>query len=178
MQHELEAVVGTERAERALDGDAERPGPERPGLLSAAWSSRLLIGLTLVAALVVGAFLSLLTGSWWLLGVVLVVHFVGTAVVLWFILRLVSSVEAPSPTASAALEARGVRDPEGELNRLVKRAEGQDPEASGPVRQLLGGEGGQASETGTGSGESISRQQNSWTPSSEPSSAVDRDDAR
>jgi hypothetical protein len=178
MQHELEAIVGPERAERALDGDAERSGSERPGLLSAAWSSRLLIGLTLVAALVVGAFLSLLTGSWWLLGVVLAVHFLGTAMVLGFILRLVRNVEAPSPTASAALEARGVRDPEGELNRLVKRAEGHDPDASGPVRQLLGGEEAQGSETGTDGADSVSRQENSWTPSSEPSRPVDRSDAR
>ena len=138
MREELEDVVGTERAERALEASDRQPAPERPSLLSAAWSSRLLIGLLLVVALVVGAFLSLLTGSWWLLPAALAVHAVGTTLVLWFTLRLVSDVEAPSPTAAAALEARGVRDPEGELNRLVEIA--RERGGRGPVRRLLDGE--------------------------------------
>ena len=177
MREELEDVVGTERAERALEASDRQPAPERPSLLSAAWSSRLLIGLLLVVALVVGAFLSLLTGSWWLLPAALAVHAVGTTLVLWFTLRLVSDVEAPSPTAAAALEARGVRDPEGELNRLVEIADGEDSGGRGPVRRLLDGEEAARAEAGD-EGRGVRRQQTSWTPSSEPSRPVDRRDAR
>jgi hypothetical protein len=159
MERELAEVVGPDAAHRTVETDRAEPVPERPTLLGAAWSSRLLIGLLLVAALVVGAFLSLLTGSWWLLAAVLAVHFVGTTVVLVTVFRLLGDVEAPSATAAAALEARGVRDPEGELNRLIGRAaadeHGPDDSASEAVR----------------------RQQASWTPG-ERSRPVDRADAR
>jgi hypothetical protein len=156
MERELAEVVGPDAAHRTLETDRAEPVPERQTLLGAAWSSRLLIGLLLVAALVVGAFLSLLTGSWWLLAVVLAVHFVGTTVVLIAVFRLLGDVEAPSATAAAALEARGVRDPEGELNRLIVRA-ADDERDSGA--------------------EAVRRQQASWTPG-ERSRPVDRGDAR
>jgi hypothetical protein len=173
LQRELEEVVGPEAAQRALDED-ERDAPrQRQTVLAAAWSSRLLIGLLLMVALVVGAFLSILTGSWWLLAAALAVHFAGTALVLFTTMRLLGDVEAPSPTAAAALEARGVRDPEGELNRLIDRAEGEE---RGPVRRLLAGDGDD-SPGPAGSGEAARRQQAAWTPG-ERSRPVDRDDAR
>ena len=156
MQSELEEVVGPEAAERALDEDEREGPPQRQTLLAVAWSSRLLIGLLLVAALVVGAFLSVLTGSWWLMAAALAVHFVGTTVVLYTVFRLLGDVEAPSATASAALEARGIHDPEGELSRLVERAQGA---------------------SANGSGEEATRQQASWTPG-DRSRPVDRGDTR
>lgn len=173
MQRELEDVVGPEAAQRALDEDEREAPRERQTLLAAAWSSRLLIGLLLVVALVVGAFLSVLTGSWWLMGAALAVHFVGTAIVLFTTLRLLGDVEAPSPTAAAALEARGVRDPEGDLNRLIDRAEGEE---RGPVRRLLSSEedGGSAP---AGSGQATRHQRAAWTPG-DSSRPVDRNDAR
>jgi hypothetical protein len=160
MEHELSEVVGAEVARRTLEADGSEPVQPRQTLLGAAWSSRLLIGILLVAAVVVGAFLSVLTGSWWLLAAALAVHFVGTTVVLVTVFRLLGDVEAPSPTASAALEARGVRDPEGELNRLIARADDSSQMDSEP-----------------GPAEAARRQQSSWTPG-ERSRPVDRGDAR
>jgi hypothetical protein len=166
MERELAEVVGPDAAHRTVETDQAEPVPERQTLLAAAWSSRLLIGLLLVAAVVVGAFLSLLTGSWWLLAAVLAVHFVGTTVVLVTVFRLLGDVEAPSPTAVAALEARGVRDPEGELNRLIRSVD--DDEAKSTASDL---------EQDDSAAEAVRRQQASWTPG-ERSRPVDRGDAR
>ena len=131
-----------------------------------------------MAALVVGAFLSLLTGSWWLLAAVLAVHFVGTTVVLATVFRLLGDVEAPSPTAVAALEARGVRDPEGELNRLISERRRR---RGGSVRRRFEGTPATACrgfELGQpDSRVAVRRQQASWTPG-EGSRPVDRGDAR
>jgi membrane protein implicated in regulation of membrane protease activity len=176
LERELVEAVGPEAAQRALAEEATSPPPQRQTLLGAAWSSRLLIGLLLVVALVVGAFLSVLSGSWWLMAGALAVHFLGTAIVLVFVFRLLSDVEAPSPTASAALEARGVRDPEGELNRLIERAEGDE---RGSVRRLFAGDEiySGRSDPDDDRSRAVRRQQAAWTPG-ERSRPVDRGDAR
>ena len=172
---ELEDAVGPEAARRALQaGGGHAPRTPRP-ILAAAWSSRLLIGVLLVAAVVVGAFLSVLTGSWWLLAGAVTVHAIGTFVVLWFVFRLLADVESPSPTAAAALEARGVKDPDRELNELIARSEQVD---DGPVSRLLTEDAGELPDQEANRADATRRQQSAWTPSGDPSRPVRRSDLK
>ena len=158
---ELEDAVGPEAAQRAAEGYETPSGRPRP-LLAEIWSSRLLVAIFGAAAVVFGAFLSILTGSWWLLAAALLVHAAGTVLVVWLVFRVLGDVESPSPTAAAALEARGVRDPDGELNALVARTRGGD---DGRVRRLLRDDVGELPEPERDPAASARGQQAAWTPS-------------
>ena len=109
LERELVEAVGPEAARRALADEPTSPPPKRQTLLGAAWSSRLLIGLVLVVALVVGTFLSVLSGSWWLMAGALAVHFLGTTIVLVFVFRLLSDVEALADSLRRSRGARSTR---------------------------------------------------------------------
>lgn len=79
--------------------------------------TRLLIGFTLAAAIVVGAVISLATGSWWFLILALGVHAIGTItvmVVLWHRLR---EQDKPDPVTEARLLEE--RDREGDRPHLA-----------------------------------------------------------
>jgi Flp pilus assembly protein TadB len=125
LRGELSDVVGEEaaaRAERkgaldqAIDGD-------RPKSVTGAFKeARPLIAISFFTALIVGAVIALITGSWWFLLVALVLHAVGTVVVVSTALRLASQVESTDPRTAAALEARGVSDPDAALNHAVEVA--------------------------------------------------------
>ena len=67
LRHELAEAVGAEAADRALAEDDRAPA-RHGGLVATLWSNRLLIAVLLVVAIIVGAFLSVLTGSWFLMG--------------------------------------------------------------------------------------------------------------
>jgi len=125
LRGELEAVVGENaaaRAERkgaldeAIDGDRPKT------VVGAVNEARPLIAVTFFTALIVGAVIALITGSWWFLLVALVLHGVGTVVVVTTAIGFASRVESPDPRTAAALEARGVSDPDGALNHAVEVA--------------------------------------------------------
>jgi hypothetical protein len=82
--------------------------------------NRLAIGMTLLAALVFGAIVSLSTGSWWFLLLALGVHALGTLVVLAIVLAMTTQTEHMSPGASARLQDEGVEDPDALLSDLVE----------------------------------------------------------
>jgi hypothetical protein len=105
---------------------------------------------TLGAAVVAATFLSVLGGSWWLLGVTVLVLLAVAFFVVRTVLSLLADVDAPSPTERARLEAHGVRDPERRLNERQARRRGS------PVRRLLSEDSGDASST--------EQQQSAWTP--------------
>jgi acyl-CoA synthetase (AMP-forming)/AMP-acid ligase II len=136
LRGELREVVGDEAAERAerkgaLDSAIEASRPKTVvGVLSA---SRVMIAITLFTALIVGAVIALITGSWLFLLAALVLHAIGTVVVVATGLSLASQSEAPDPRTAAALEARGVSDPEGALNEAV-RATSDDEEGGEAAR--------------------------------------------
>ena len=175
LERELVEAVGPEAARRALADEPTSPPPKRQTLLGAAWSSRLLIGLVLVVALVVGTFLSVLSGSWWLMAGALAVHFLGTTIVLVFVFRLLSDVEALADSLRRSRGARSTR-PGGGVNRLIERAEGDE---RGSVRRLFAGDEGSSgrSDPDNDRSRAVRRQQAAWTPG-ERSRPVDRGDAR
>ena len=170
--HELEDAVGGEAAaDMAGRLDLGRRRSHSPAL-TAVWSNRLPIAVVGLTAIVIGGFLTLLMGGWWWLAVAVGIHALGTVAIVWIVIRLLSDVEAPSPTVAAALEARGVRDPDGELNRLIAEAAGRDADAK--AGRVLGEHSGEVSRAGDTEG--VARQQAAWTPSGSASRVAGRDE--
>ncbi len=139
LREELSEAVGDDaaaRAERkgaldqAIDGD-------RPQTVAGALNeARPLIAISFFVALIVGAVIALITGSWLFLLVALVLHGVGTVVVVATALRFASQVESADPRTAAALEARGVSDPDGALNHAVRvAAEDSDDDGAAQARE-------------------------------------------
>jgi membrane protein implicated in regulation of membrane protease activity len=118
--------------------------------VAALWSSRLLLTVMVGAGLVIAAFLTVLSGSWWLLAVAVIVLFTVTLFVVRNVLSLLGDVDAPSPTERARLEAQGVLDPDRRLNH--QEADSNE----GRVRRLFREDSGDASST--------EEQQSAWTP--------------
>lgn len=142
LRGELREVVGERAAaegERAgaLDA-AEEAG--RPRTVTAALSqSRILIVAMFFVALIVGVVIGLASGQWWWILVALAVHALGTVVVVTTTLRMTASVESPGPTASAALEEEGIRDPDAALTEAVRvTAEASDSDEARRVRDQQG----------------------------------------
>lgn len=69
-----------------------------------------LIAVTLALALVVGAILSLATGSWWFLPLVAAIHLTATATVIAVTLRLASQQGKPDPLTEAWLASEASSD--------------------------------------------------------------------
>ena len=78
--------------------------------------TRLMVGFSLAVALVVGAVVSLATGSWWFLILAVVVHLIATVTVLATIGSRLRQEEKPDPVT----EARIAEEPaEAERERLA-----------------------------------------------------------
>jgi hypothetical protein len=138
LRQELGEVVGEDAAARAekrgaLDAAMEAGRPRT--VIGALKESRTLVVVTLFTALIVGAVIALITGSWWFLLVALVLHAIGTIVVVATALSLASQVESPDPRTAAALEARGVSNPDAALNEAVAAASDEDGEAASAREQ-------------------------------------------
>jgi hypothetical protein len=125
LAEEVQEAAQTEEPHLAQPVDARSTG-----FMATLWSNRLLIAITLALVLVVGAVVSLAIGTWWVLVAALVVHAVGTLLVVGFVLQLSTQVEKPAPETVAALEERGVRDPERALNEQVTATEQEGETAS------------------------------------------------
>jgi membrane protein implicated in regulation of membrane protease activity len=65
--------------------------------------TRLLVVFTLGAAIVVGAVVSLITGSWWFLALALAIHFTATFLVMGAIGSRLSQQEVEDPVTEARL---------------------------------------------------------------------------
>ena len=65
--------------------------------------TRLLIGFTLAAAIVVGAIISLATGSWWFLALAVAVHVIATFMVMATIGNRLRQQDKPDPVTEARL---------------------------------------------------------------------------
>ena len=125
---ELREVVGRETVEVPADRARHERGRhgERPGLLVGLIANRLAIGITFLAALVVGAIVALATGSWWFLLLALAVHALATLLVVALVLRMTTQTEHLSPGAAARLEDEGVGDPDALFSDLVHEFAPQD----------------------------------------------------
>ncbi|HEU4703739.1 MAG TPA: hypothetical protein VFS37_14760 [Conexibacter sp.] len=122
LTEELRAAVGRDAVEvPSARGHAERARHGgRAGVAVALSQNRLALAMTLFAALVVGAIVSLATGSWWFLVLALAVHALGTIAVVAIAIAMTTQTEHLSPSAAAALEDEGVEDPDALLSDLVE----------------------------------------------------------
>jgi hypothetical protein len=124
--------------------------PNHSPAVAELWSSRLLLTVMVGAGLVITAFLTVLSGSWWLLAGAVVVLLAATSFVVRNVLSLLGDVDAPSPTERARLEAQGVLNPDRRLNEQEADSD------EGRVRRLLREDSGDAGST--------EEQQSAWTP--------------
>jgi hypothetical protein len=125
LRGELREVVGDEAAQRAerrgaLDEAIDGSGPKT--IAGAFSESRELIAITFFAAIVVGAVIALISGAWWIIFVALALHAIGTLAVVGTAFTLATRGESPDPRTAAALEARGVSDPDAALEHAVEVA--------------------------------------------------------
>jgi hypothetical protein len=161
---ELRRVVGAE----AVTVPADRPhveaashgghrGPEVELV-----DNRLALGMFAVAALVVGAVVSLITGSWWFLVGAVAIDVVGVLLVTTMVLRMTGEVEHLSPETSALLEDEGVDDPDGLFTALV--AEFSPPDGHGRDDRRTPADADEAQAT--------TEQDTAMTPTQEPSRPV------
>lgn len=118
---ELRAVVGSDTVEVPVDrahAESDRHGA-RPGPWVGLIGNRLILAVTFLGALVVGAILSLITGSWWFLLLALAVHAVTTIAIVGLVIVMTRQTEHLSPSAAARLEDEGVSDPDAVFTELV-----------------------------------------------------------
>jgi hypothetical protein len=134
---ELQKAVGAKQAQVPA-GTPHREHAVRPaggdGVAAALGRNRLLVGITFVAALVVGAIVALATAEWWTLLIPVGVHALGTFLVAYIVIQMTTQPEAPDPALTARLEAEGVRSPERAFNDLVEEFSGRpDPRGATEV---------------------------------------------
>lgn len=67
-----------------------------------------------LALIVATAVVSLSTGNWWILGVVVLLHFIASAVALLPVLKVLDQGEKPDPVTEARLAEEGKVSDEGE----------------------------------------------------------------
>ena len=144
LRGELREVVGEEaadRAERKGALDEAIGGGSSPKTVTGVLSeSRGIVAITLFVALIVGALIALITGAWWFIIVALLLHGIGTLVVVGTAFSLATRGESPDPRTAAALEARGVRDPDAALSQAVETA--TDGRVGRDGGETTAGEGG------------------------------------
>jgi len=133
LTEELREVVGRDRvrvpagAPRREDDAHGRFPPPLANLVS----SRQIILVTLLVALVVGAIATLVTGSWWGLVAALGVHALGTLAAAAGAFQLARQQEHVSPNLAAKLEEEGVADPDAVLTELADEYGRGAPDRSG-----------------------------------------------
>jgi hypothetical protein len=171
LTEELQKAVGAKQVrvprstphhERDIRGDGRGLGP----LLG---RNRLLIGVTLAAALVVGAIFTVVTGAWWSLLIAVGVHALGTLAVALLVLEMSSQPESPGPELLSELEAEGVPAPEKAFNDLVEEFSGRT-RGHGPSEVFLtGNEQRSRPASGASPGAAAAEQSTAWTPTEDPS---------
>lgn len=121
LTEQLRATIGRD----AVDVPRSRPHVERerhggrPAVVVVLDQNRLAIAMTFLAALVVGAILSLTSGSWWFLLLALGVHAFGTLAMVALVLAMTAETEHLPPAVIARLEDEGVEDPDKLFTQLV-----------------------------------------------------------
>jgi Flp pilus assembly protein TadB len=126
LTEEARAAVGADRVRVPRDtphAERDRAGTHS-STAEAFAANRILIVITFFALVVVGAIVSLATGSWWAVVVAALVHAIGTFVVLTTLASAARQTEHVSPTASAKLAEEGVADPDARLSDLVEAYSG------------------------------------------------------
>jgi membrane protein implicated in regulation of membrane protease activity len=70
---------------------------------------RMLLWMTLAAALIVGGILVLATGEWWTLLIPVALHAVGSALVVTGVFKVLDERDKPDPVTQARLDDEGER---------------------------------------------------------------------
>jgi membrane protein implicated in regulation of membrane protease activity len=70
---------------------------------------RLLVLMTFATALVLGGILALATGSWWALAIPVVLHLVGTTIVISGVFKRLDQGDKPDPVTEARLQEERVQ---------------------------------------------------------------------
>jgi hypothetical protein len=163
LTQELRAAVGRDEVEvpRTRAHVEHEPHGGRSGIAVAISQNRLIVALTLLAALVVGAIVSLATGSWWFLLLALGLDVLGMLAVAAIVLAMTTQTEHMSPGAAARLADEGVEDPDAVLSDLVEEYapddRGGDERATSPQEDPA---------------QAAAEQRSSVTPSQDPSRPV------
>jgi hypothetical protein len=139
LTEEVRAAVGSDEVRVPRDRPRARAPQRRSGFAATLSANRLILIISFLTLLVVGAVLALITGSWWWLIVPLVVHAIATVALGAGMVQATTQAEKPDPSTVARMEDEGVPDPEGTFNELVDEyggtggAEGQPRErGAGP----------------------------------------------
>jgi hypothetical protein len=181
LTEEVRDVIGKNRVR--VPRDRPRPShgerPPRRGLLAYLSRYRLLLTMTFAAAVVVGAIISLVTGSWWFIALPLGLHAVGTIAVTVLLVRMTTITERPSPTTMAVLEEAGIRNPEEYFSHLVaefteprRRRSADTKPRKGLADVVTPGENERTVEAGADPAGAAAEQSSAVTPSSGPSRPV------
>jgi hypothetical protein len=129
LDEELREIAGDDRPiEHADRAAADRPARHGGGWAATLSDNRIPIAVTFVLAVVVGAIVSLVTGSWWLLAVAILVHGVGTLLVTGLTLGATTETEHASPALAEQLEREGVSDPDRLLTDVAAETIPQEAE--------------------------------------------------
>jgi hypothetical protein len=161
---ELREAVGDKAVDRA-DLDVDRAIREHNrNTTPEASRSRLMFVVIGVAGVIVAAIVALALESWIVLIALLVLHAIGTTIVVRTAFKATANVEKPAPTTQAMLEDEGVADPEGALNDLVAQTADRDDESSPATRAAAKPQ--RETDDVDDPAEDAARQQESWSPGS------------
>src|SRR3954451_5502492 len=116
----LRAAVGGDEVTVPEDAGGSRMPRRRSSFIATLSANRLVLIITFLSLLVVGAIVSLATGSWWFLLVAVAVHAIATVVMAAGVLQSTTQVERPDPVTVEKMEAEGIPDPEGRFNDIVE----------------------------------------------------------
>jgi hypothetical protein len=122
LTEELRAAIGRDEVEvppTRPHAERERHGG-RSGVAVGLVQNRLAFAMVLLAALVVGAVISLATGSWWFLLLALGLDVLGVLGVVAITLQMTAQTEHVSPELAARLQDEGVEDPDRLFSDLVE----------------------------------------------------------
>jgi hypothetical protein len=172
LTEELRAVVGSNRV--LVPADRPTTVPEghrtqaRPRLLAVLTPHRLLLALTFLAFLTIGAILTLITRRWWLLPLAAGIHALGTMTVAALAIRYTTATEHPSPSTVALLEEEGIPDPEEYFSQLVAGLTGE-PRRRGVAEVITPGANERTVDASEDPVRAAVEQQSSITPTGGPS---------
>jgi hypothetical protein len=122
MREEVEAAVGHPVDQEAVDRTLAGESHSNAGTFIS--ENKLLLGVTLAGAVVVGVILSLALDSVIFLVLAVLVHWLATTAVMVVTMRMTTEFDKPDPRAVARLEEEGVADPERALNDAVRNVGG------------------------------------------------------
>jgi hypothetical protein len=123
---DVRAAVGGDVARVPEDAPPARVPRRRSRLVATLTENRLIVIITFLTFVVVGAIVSLAAGSWWILLAAVAVHAIATVLMTAGVLKATADVERPDQATLERMEADGVPDPEGTFNEMVEQFGGAD----------------------------------------------------